>query len=110
MWKIIEMCEYKLYKSDVCTLKLFDRGEEYDVFVNYKNYNVVIPMGIWGFGNEVNERNINFSVDGENGRFNSYFYRISKKYIRLFSDMIYFFLSEHNIDKALNDKFKITDW
>ena len=65
-----------------------------------------MPMGMCGFEEEIQDRKIEFEIDGEKGNFKSLSYVVKKSDLKLFCDMIFFFLSEHNSDKTLNDAFK----
>lgn len=76
------------------------------VYVNYKGYNVVVPMGICGFEDEIQERKIKYEVEGEKGILNSLSYVVEKDNLRLFCDMIFFFLTEHSLDRMLYEEFK----
>lgn len=106
MWKIQKKEAYDIWESKVCTLKITYFKEQCRVFVDYKGYNVVMLMGMWGFEEEIQERKIQFDIDGEQGKFKSLSYVVRGSDLKLFCDMIFFFLSEHNLDDALNDVFK----
>lgn len=97
---------YDIWTSSVCTLKIIYFKEKCRVFVDYKGYNVVIPMGMWGFEEEIQERKIQFDVEGKKGDFKSLSYTVKIGDLKLFCDMIFFFLFEHNIDESLNDMIK----
>lgn len=75
-------------------------------YVNYKGYNVVIPMGMYGFEDEIQERKIKYEVEGEKGAFNSLSYVVEENKVKLFCNIIFSFLSEHNLDKVLYEEFK----
>ena len=49
---------------------------------------------------------LEFEIDGEKGNFKSLSYVVKESDLKLFCDMIFFFLSEHNLDGVLNDVFK----
>ncbi len=106
MWKIQKKEAYDIWESKVCTLKIIYFKEQCRVFVDYKGYNVVMLMGMWGFEEEIQERKIQFNIDGEKGKFKSLSYVVMESDLKLFCDMIFFFLSEHKLDEALNDVFK----
>lgn len=106
MWQIQKKETFDIWASNVCTLKIAYFEEKCRVYVDYKGYNVIMPMGMWGFEEEIQERNIQFDVEGEKGNFKSLYYVVNISDLRLFCDMIFFFLSEHNIEKTLNDAFK----
>lgn len=106
MWKIQKKEESDIWISDMCILTIQYSEDVCRVFIDYKGYNPIMPMGIWGFEEEIEERSIWFDVDGEKGNFKSLYYKVKVNDLKLFCDMIYFFLSEHNLDKTLNDSFK----
>lgn len=106
MWKIQKKETYEIWTSEVCTLKIINLEEQCRIFVNYKGYNVVMPMGIYGFEEEIQERNISFDIEGKVGEFNLLSYVINVRDLKLFCDMIFFFLTEHNIDEALGEVFR----
>ena len=106
MWKIQKKETYEIWTSEVCTLKIINLEERCKVFVNYKGYNVVMVMGMYGFEEEIQERNISFDIEGEMGEFNLWCYAVKIRDLKLFCDMIYFFLAENNIDEALNEAYR----
>ena len=106
MWKIQKKETYEIWTSEVCTLKIINLEERCRVFVNYKGYNVVMLMGMYGFEEEIQERNISFDIEGEMGEFNLLSYVIRLSDLKLFCDMIFFFLTENNIDEALNEALR----
>lgn len=106
MWKIQKKETYEIWTSEVCTLKIINLEELCRVFVNYKGYNVVMLMGMYGFEEEIQERNISFDIEGEMGEFNLLSYVIRLSDLKLFCDMIFFFLTENNIDEALNEALR----
>lgn len=106
MWEIQKKETYDIWTSKVCILKIIYLEDICRVFVDYKGYNVILPMGMWGFEEELQRRKIAFDVDGERGGFKSLNYIVKASDLKLFCDMIFFFLSEHNLDGALNNAFK----
>ena len=109
MWKIQKKQTYEIWTCEVCTLKIIRLEDQCRVFVDYKGYNVVMPMGIYGFEKEIQERNISYNIEGEMGKFNLLNYIIRAGDLKLFCDMIFFFLIEHNIDGALSEAFRYGD-
>lgn len=107
MWNIIEEKNYIIYKNEICSLKIYYREEHYNIYIDYKGYNILMPMGMWGFEDEIQDRGIEYEIGGEKGKFKTFFYIIKKQDLKLFCDLIYFFLSEHNMDSTLNDFFKM---
>ena len=48
-------------------LDVYKRQDKCRVYVDYKGYNVIMPMGMWGFEDEIQDRKIEFEIDGEKG-------------------------------------------
>lgn len=106
MWQVQKKDSIEIWISNVCTLKIEHYEDNNRVYVDYKGYNVLIPMGMWGFEEEIQERNIQYKIEGEKGDFKSLSYVIKKDDLKIFCDLIFFFLSEHNLDGVLDDMFK----
>ena len=106
MWNIQEKGNTEIWTSDICRLKIDVINDRCKIYVDYKGHNVLVPMGIWEFEEEVNTRRIKYEVEGEKGNLKSLCYVIEKEDKRLFSDLIYFFLKENNLDETLNPALK----
>lgn len=106
MWRIQKKEKFDIWENDLCSLKVQYEEIKCRVYVNYKGYNVVVPMGICGFEDEIQERKIKYEVEGEKGILNSLSYVVEKDNLRLFCDMIFFFLTEHSLDRMLYEEFK----
>ena len=106
MWRIQKREKFDIWENDLCSLKVQYEESKCRVYVNYKGYNVVVPMGICGFEDEIQERKIKYEVEGEKGILNSLSYVVEKDNLRLFCDMIFFFLTEHSLDRMLYEEFK----
>ena len=106
MWKIQKKETYEIWTSEVCTLKIINLEERCKIFVNYKGYNVIMVMEMYGFEEEIQGRNISYDIEGEMGEFNLWNYVIKLRDLELFCDIIFFFLTENNIDEALNETFR----
>ena len=106
MWRIQKKEKFDIWENDLCSLKVQYEESKCRVYVNYKWYNVVVPMGICGFEDEIQERKIKYEVEGEKGILNSLSYVVEKDNLRLFCDMIFFFLTEHSLDRMLYEEFK----
>lgn len=111
MWKKSEVGKDYVWENDTVKLllKSVDGSEKVSVFIDYNKYNILIALSIMGFENELIDRKIDFDIDGVKGKFNSFYYIINKKDVDLFSELILCFLLEHDINKALNDKFLYKD-
>ena len=106
MWQVQKKETFDIWTNNVCALKIEHLEDKCRVYVDYKGYNVIMPMGMWGFEDEIQDRKIEFEIDGEKGNFKSLSYVVKERDLKLFCDMIFFFLSEHNLDGVLNDVFK----
>lgn len=106
MWRIQKKEKFDIWENDLCSLKVQYEESKCRVYVNYKGYNVVVPMEICGFEDEIQERKIKYEVEGEKGILNSLSYVVEKDNLRLFCDMIFFFLTEHSLDRMLYEEFK----
>lgn len=106
MWQVQKKESFDIWTSNVCTLKIEYFEDKCRVYVDCKGYNVIMPMGMWGFEEEIQDRKITFEIDGEKENFKCLSYIVKESDLKLFCDMIFFFLSEHNLDRTLNDEFK----
>lgn len=106
MWDVYKKESYDIWTNKVCSLKIEYLQDYCKVFVNYKGYNVIMPMGIWGFEEEMQERNIQYEVDGEKGDLKSLRYVVKNDDLKIFCELIYLFLAEHNLDTILSDTLK----
>ena len=108
MWDVQKGEKYDTWISEDCSLKIQYLENKCRLFVDYKGYNVIMPMGMWGFEEEVQERNIQYKVDGEKGDLKSLSYIVNTEDLILFSELIRLFLTEHNLSIVLNDALKYT--
>lgn len=108
IWKIEEKEDVLWYTSDVCQLKLIRAENRINIWLNYKGYNIIMPMGMWGFDEEIAERGIKYSIQGDS--MESWYFDIENKDLRLFTDLIYFFIKEHNADEMINLDLAIKKW
>lgn len=108
MWDVQKGEKYDTWLSEDCSLKIQYLENKCRLFVDYKGYNVIMPMGMWGFEEEVQERNIQYKVDGEKGDLKSLSYIVNTEDLILFSELIRLFLTEHNLSTVLNDALKYT--
>lgn len=109
MWNAIEKKIYKLYISDKMNLeiKVFDRHEHSDIYLNYKGYNILLCMGVWGFGMDLEEWDIQCELHGDTEHPDEMYYSVHKKNERALVDLIFFFLNETNADDMIDEKYKI---
>lgn len=106
MWEIKKKLNYEIWTSKICTLKIIYFKDKCKIYIDYKGYNVILPMGMWGFENEIQDRKIKYEIEGEKGDFKTLRYVVELKDLKLFCDMIFFFLSEHNLTAALSETLK----
>lgn len=116
LWNIINKDTYKLYintKIDSLELKVFDKRDYSEIYVNYKGYNIIFAMEVWEFGREQEEWNINdVKMHGNVVKEASQmYYTVSKKDERAFIDLIYFFIKEStNADGMISEDCRIENW
>lgn len=108
IWEIEEKQNIYFYKSDLCELKIINSENNVNIYINYKSYNIIMPMEMWGFCEEISERNIKYDIEGD--IMGSWYYVVEKRDLRLFIDLIYYFIKEHNADKMINPKLIIKEW
>lgn len=108
LWKIERVGDVMLYTSDKCQLRLKEEAGAVNIWLNYKGYNIVMPMEMWGFSDEISERGIAYEIAGD--RMESWYFVVSKKDLRIFVDLVYFFLQEHNADMMINPDLIIDKW
>ena len=108
MWKVEGKNDALWYTSDVCQLKIIDNGDKVNIWVNYKGYNIAMPMGMWEFGGEISERGIWYDIKGN--RMEDWYFVVEKKDFDLFIDLIYFFIKEHDSDGMINPNLSIKEW
>ena len=63
MWRIQKKEKFDIWENDLCSLKVQYEENKCRVYVNYKGYNVVIPMGMYGFEDEIQERKIKYEAN-----------------------------------------------
>ncbi|HBF36801.1 MAG TPA: hypothetical protein DDW50_05725 [Firmicutes bacterium] len=112
MWNIIEKKTHKLYISDQINLeiKVFDRHDYSDIYLNYKGYNILFSMGVWGFGMDLEEWDIQCELHGDTEHLDEMYYSVDKKNERALVDLIFFFLNETNADGMISEEYKIKNW
>ncbi|MGG3518527.1 hypothetical protein ABES33_00615 [Bacillus pseudomycoides] len=108
IWKIEDKKDFLWYTSDECQLKIKVNEDKVNIWLNYNGYNIIMPMGMWGFDDEVSERGLKYCIGGDHMQ--EWYYIVDKKDLRLFVDLIYFFIEEHDADKMINPKLGIKGW
>lgn len=107
MWDIQKGEKYDKWSEKKCLLIIEHSNNKCTVWVNYKGFNVIMPMGMWGFEEEMIERNIQYEVAGDKGDFMSIRYAVANDDLRVFAEMVSIFLKENNLVMVLNDAFKL---
>ena len=112
MWEIIDKNYYKLYISNKINLeiKVFDRQDYSDIYLNYKGYNILDCMGIWGFGMDIEEWDIKCKIHDDIKHPDEIYYSVDKKDERGFIDLIFFFLNEMHADGMISKEYEIQNW
>jgi hypothetical protein len=108
LWKIEKAGDVMWYTSDMCQLRLKEEADTVNIWINYKGYNIVMPMEMWGFSDEVSERGITYDIAGD--KMESWYFVIPKKDLRIFVDLVYFFIQEQNADMMINSDLFIDKW
>lgn len=91
-------------------IKIFEANEEDQIYINYKGFNVTIPMLVWEFGEDLNLASIeNVRIEGEDC-FDKHFV-IKKEDKDNFLNEIYFFLVDNNMDSVLQKRYRVNwEW
>lgn len=109
LWKIINEEKDTLYINNAMELKIkvVNRNEQDEVYMNYKGYNLTVPMLIWEFQEDLCLASIeDFQIEGES-EFDQHFV-INHKDRESFLDEIYFFLVDNNMDSVLKERYRVT--
>ena len=107
MWNIERKEALEIWTSNLCRLEIEYADNRCRILVDYKGHNIIMAMGLWGFEEEIQERKINYDIEGEKGKFKTLRYVVNIEDLNLFCDLVYFFLSENKMDSALNDAYKL---
>ena len=110
LWDIQDKKDYVLYiNRDIdLKIKVLKVNNKAELHMNYKGFNLTIPMLVWEFGEDLKLASIeNVSIEGE-GEFNKYFV-INEDDIDTFLDEVYFFLVENNMDSVLRERY-LVNW
>lgn len=110
LWDIIKEDDKETYINRVINLKIkiIEKNGEDIFFINYKGYNITVPMLVWEFGEELKLASIeNVRIEGKSP-FDKYFI-VNKEYKEKLLEEIYFFLVDNNMDSVLVEKYRV-DW
>lgn len=108
LWEVIDKGNYVMYTNKDINLqiKICETNEKDQVYMNYKGFNLTIPMLVWEFGEDLELASIEgVHVEGED-RFDKYFV-ISRKDRERFLDELYFFLVDNNMDSVLDERYRV---
>ena len=109
LWDILDKENYILYiNRDIdLKIKIYEVNEEDEIYMNYKGFNLTVPMLVWEFGEDLKLASIeDVRIEGE-GRFDKHFV-INKADKEKFLDEIYFFLVDNNMDSVLNERYRVS--
>ena len=109
LWDILDKENYILYiNRDIdLKIKIYEVNEEDEIYMNYKGFNLTVPMLVWEFGEDLKLASIEgVRIEGE-GRFDKHFV-INKADKEKFLDEIYFFLVDNNMDSVLNERYRVS--
>lgn len=110
LWNIIDKQKFMLYKNKGIDLKVkvYEVNDKDEIYMNYKGYNLTIPMLVWEFGEDLDLASIeDVSIGGES-TFDKYFI-INKKDKDKFLEEMYFFLVDNNMDSVLQQRY-LASW
>ena len=110
MWNIIDKKAYKLAlnKNLELKLKIFEKQDGNAVYVNYKGYNIVFAMEVWGVGAECKEWEINEKMVGDPVKdIRNVHFLVDKSVTNAFMDLIYFFAQENDADGMIKNECKL---
>lgn len=101
--------KYTLYINNAMELKVkvIKKNAQDEVYMNYKGYNLTVPMFIWEFQEDLCLASIeDFQIEGES-EFDQHFV-INHKDRERFLDEIYFFLVDNNMESVLKERYLVT--
>jgi len=107
IWELKKKDGYLVYYNRDIDLKvkIVEKNEREEIHLNYKGYNVTVPMLIWEFGEDLKLASIeDVSIEGEN-RFDKHFV-INKKDREHFLEEVYFFLIDNKLDSVKEEKYR----
>ncbi len=108
MWDILNKESYLIYiNRDIdLKIKIYEISNKDEIYMNYKGFNLTIPMLVWEFGEDLSLASIeDVRIEGED-RFDKHFV-INRKDRDRFLDEIYFFLVDNNMDSVLQERYRV---
>lgn len=94
MWDILNKESYLIYiNRDIdLKIKIYEISKRDEIYMNYKGFNLTIPMLVWEFGEDLSLASIeDVRIEGEDR----------------FLDEIYFFLVDNNMDSVLQERYRV---
>ena len=106
IWNEIVNEGYKTYKNKSMDLMVdvYEQDDVIKAFVNYKGYNIAVPMMIWEFSSFVSLHSIDVDTEGKDKKA---CFVVAKEKQSIFLDDIFFFLLDNNMDSVLREEYKI---
>ena len=108
MWDILNKESYLIYiNRDIdLKIKIYEISKKDEIYMNYKGFNLTIPMLVWEVGEDLSLASIeDVRIEGED-RFDKHFV-INRKDRDRFLDEIYFFLVDNNMDSVLQERYRV---
>ena len=107
LWDKLTEENYIIYVNRDIDLKIkvFELMENDEIYINYKGFNLTIPMLVWEFGEDLKLASIEDVRMEGNDQFDKHFV-IKKEDKEKILDEIYFFLVDNNMDSVLNEKYR----
>ena len=108
MWDILNKESYLIYiNRDIdLKIKIYEISKKDEIYMNYKGFNLTIPMLVWEIGEDLSLASIeDVRIEGED-RFDKHFV-INRKDRDRFLDEIYFFLVDNNMDSVLQERYRV---
>ena len=107
LWDICnkEDCILYINKDLDLKIKIYENNKKDEVYMNYKGFNLTIPMLVWEFGEDLSLASIDdVYIEGET-QFDKHFI-INKKDRDNFLNEIYFFLVDNNMESVLHERYR----
>lgn len=109
LWSVIDKESFMLYiNRDIdLQIKIYEINDTNKVYMNYKGFNLTIPMLVWEFGEDLSLASIEDVHIGGESEFDKHFI-IKKKDKDKFLEEMYFFLVDNNMDSVLQERYQVT--
>lgn len=108
LWDIFDKESHIIYiNRDIdLKIKIFEVDEKNEIYINYKGYNLAIPMLVWEFGEDLRLAAIDDVIIEGEGQFDEHFV-VNKEDKEKFLDEVYFFLVDNNMDSVLHERYRV---